>query len=106
MVVIEQLLNLAWVALAIASFARLLVHRRDGKAIIALAFMMALLFPIISASDDMMNVNRVLEEVLAVLAAFAIAFLLIVVARLSAETHRIPALILAPEAGTRGPPRV
>ena len=106
MVVIEQLLNLAWVALAIGSFARLLVHRRDGKAIIALAFAMALLFPIISASDDMMNVDRALEEVLAILAAFAVAFLLIVVARLSAETHRIPALILAPEAETRGPPRV
>ena len=105
MVVIEQLLNLAWVAIAIGSFATLLKHRRDGKAIIALAFTMALLFPIISASDDMMNVDRALEEVLAVLAAFAIAFILIVVARLSAETHLIPALILAPEAETRGPPR-
>ncbi|HEY2325259.1 MAG TPA: hypothetical protein VGJ82_20545, partial [Thermoanaerobaculia bacterium] len=77
---IEQLLNLAWVAIAIGSFAMLLKHRRDGKAIIALAFTMALLFPIISASDDMMNADRALEEVLAVLAAFAIAFILIVVA--------------------------
>ena len=106
MVVIEQLLNLAWVAIAFGSFATLLKHRRDGKAIIALAFTMALLFPIISASDDMMNFDRALEEVLAVLAAFAIAFILIVVARVSSETHRIPALILAPEAETRGPPRV
>jgi hypothetical protein len=106
MVVMEQLLNLAWVALAIGSFAKLLMHRRDAKAILALAFAMALLFPIISASDDMMNVARAIEEVLAVLAAFAIAFMLIVLARLTAETHRIPALILAPEAETRGPPRV
>jgi hypothetical protein len=105
MMLIEQLLNVAWVVLAIGSFATLLVHRRDGRAIFALAFALALLFPIISASDDMMNVDRVIEEVLAVLAAFAIAFLLIVVARLSAETHLLPAFILTPEAETRGPPR-
>jgi UDP-N-acetylmuramyl pentapeptide phosphotransferase/UDP-N-acetylglucosamine-1-phosphate transferase len=105
MVLIEQLLNVAWVVLAIGSFATLLVHRRDGRAIFALAFALALLFPIISASDDMMNVDRALEEVVAVLAAFAIAFILIVVARLSTETHRLPTLILAPEAETRGPPR-
>lgn len=106
MVVIEQLLNVTWLALAIGSFATLLRHRRDGKALLALAFAMVLLFPIISASDDMMNVDRGLEEVFAILAAFAIAFLLIFLARLSVETERIPAVILAPEAGTRGPPRV
>lgn len=106
MVVIEQLLNMTWLALAIGSFATLLRHRRDGRAFLALAFAMALLFPIISASDDLMNIDRALEEVVAILAAFAIAFILIVVARLSAEPQRIPALILAPEAGTRGPPRV
>ncbi len=106
MVVIEQLLNVAWLALAIGSFATLLRQRRDGKALLALAFAMVLLFPIISASDDMMNVDRGLEEVFAILAAFAIAFLLIFLARLSVETKRIPAVILAPEAGTRGPPRV
>ena len=105
MVVIEQLLNVTWLALAIGSFAMLLRHRRDGKALLALAFAMALLFPIISASDDMMNVDRAIEDVFAVLAAFAIAFFLIVLARLSVEPQRIPALILAPEAETRGPPR-
>lgn len=106
MVVIEQLLNVAWVVLAIGSFATLLRHRRDGKALLALAFAMALLFPIISASDDMMNVDRAIEEVVAILAAFAIAFILIVLARLWAETQRVPAFILAPEAETRGPPRI
>jgi drug/metabolite transporter (DMT)-like permease len=106
MVVIEQLLNVAWLVIAIGSFATLVRHRRDGRALLALAFAMALLFPIISASDDMMNVDRAIEEVLAVLAAFAIAFMLIVLARLWAETHRVPALILAPEAENRGPPRV
>ena len=106
MVVIEQLLNVAWLVIAIGSFATLVRHRRDGRALLALAFAMALLFPIISASDDMMNVDRALEEVFAVLAAFAIAFILIVLARLSIEPERIPAIILAPEAETRGPPRV
>ncbi|HEX3582095.1 MAG TPA: hypothetical protein VH087_10060 [Thermoanaerobaculia bacterium] len=103
---IEQLLNMAWLALAIGSFATLLRRRHDRKALLALAFAMALLFPIISASDDMMNVDRAIEEVFAVLAAFAIAFLLIVLARLSVETQLIPAIVLAPERDTRGPPRV
>src|ERR1043166_2486299 len=104
MVVIEQLLNVAWLVIAIGSFATLVRHRRDGRALLALAFAMALLFPIISASDDMMNVDRALEDVFAILAAFAIAFLLIVLARVSADSQRIPALILAPEPETRGPP--
>jgi hypothetical protein len=104
MVVMEQLLNLVWVALAIGSFAKLLMHRRDGRAVIALAFAMVLLFPIISATDDIMNLDRSVEEAFAILAAIAVAFLLVVVARLSSETHRIPAFILAPEAETRGPP--
>ena len=106
MVVIEQLLNLAWVVLAIGSFAKLLRHRRDGKALLALAFAMALLFPIISASDDMMNIDRAIEDVFAILAAFAIAFILVVLGHLATEPQRVPALILAPEAETRGPPRV
>jgi len=106
MVLIEQLLNVAWLALAIGSFATLLRHRRDGKALLALAFAMALLFPIISASDDMMSVDRAIDEVFAILAAFAIAFILVMLARLAIEPQRIPALILAPEAETRGPPRV
>jgi len=106
MVVIEQLLNLAWVAIAIGSFAKLLTYRRDGKALLALAFAMALLFPIISASDDLMSIDRAMEEVFAVLVAFAIAFILVFLARLSIEQQRVPALILAPEAETRGPPRV
>ena len=105
MAVIELLLNLAWVALAIGSFAKLLMHRRDSRALLALAFMMALLFPIISASDDMMNIDRAIEEALAILASFAIAFILIVVAHITPEVHRVPALILAPRADTRGPPR-
>jgi len=106
MVLIEQLLNLAWVALAVGSFARLLMHRRDPRALIALAFTMALLFPIISASDDIMSVDRTIQEAFAILAAFAIAFVLVLVARLSVEAQRIPALVLAPEAETRGPPRI
>ena len=106
MVLIEQLLNVLWLTLAIGSFATLVRHRRDAKALLALAFAMALLFPIISASDDMMNIDRAIEDVFAILAAFAIAFLLIVLGHLAVEPQRVPALILAPDAETRGPPRV
>jgi hypothetical protein len=67
----ELLLNLAWVALALAAFWALLRNRRTasrlpqvpyGKALLALAFGLVLLFPIVSASDDLHPAQAVLEE--------------------------------------------
>jgi predicted neutral ceramidase superfamily lipid hydrolase len=101
----EQLLNLAWVAIAIGSFAMLLPRRRDVRAIAAVAFMLALLFPIVSVTDDMTQGDQSLEQAVAVLAVIAIAFVLTVVARLELESRSVPAFLLAPEAGTRAPPR-
>jgi drug/metabolite transporter (DMT)-like permease len=102
---IEQLLNLAWVAIAIASFAMLLPRRRDLRAIAAVTFALALLFPIISATDDLTSNDPILEEALAVLAAVVIAFTLVIVARLHVDSRRMPAFVVAREAGTRAPPR-
>jgi hypothetical protein len=101
----EQLLNLAWVVIAIVSFAALLPRRRDVRAIAVLAFMLALLFPIVSATDDISG-DRSLEQAVAVLAVIAVAFTLMVVARLELESRSVPAFLLTPEAGTRAPPRV
>ncbi len=67
----ELLLNLVWVALALAAFSALLRNRRAasqlpqgpyGKALLALACVMVLLFPVVSASDDLHPAQAVLEE--------------------------------------------
>lgn len=103
---IEQILNLSWVAVAIVSFAMMLPRRRDVRAVAVLAFALVLLFPIISATDDLLSNSQVLEEAVAVLAAITIAFMLVMVARLHVESHTVAAFVLAPEGGTRAPPRV
>ena len=67
----ELLLNLVWVAMALAAFGALLQERRAGsqrpqvpylKALLALAFVLVLLFPVVSASDDLHPAQAVLEE--------------------------------------------
>lgn len=65
----ELLLNLIWLTLAIgALLAFLRVRRRyvgtvsDRKALLALACVVVLLFPIVSASDDLHPAQAVVEE--------------------------------------------
>ncbi len=68
----ELLLNLAWVALALAAFSALLRSRSAksqgrhklpyGKALLALTCVLVLLFPVVSASDDLHPAQAVLEE--------------------------------------------
>ncbi|MGA9567281.1 MAG: hypothetical protein WBS19_17280 [Candidatus Korobacteraceae bacterium] len=67
----ELLLNLVWVAMALAAFCTLLRNRRVasqlpqvpyGKALLALACVLVLLFPVVSASDDLHPAQAVLEE--------------------------------------------
>ena len=66
----ELLLNLIWVALAIGSFAIFMrrQHRltRNGslywRSLLALGCMLLLLFPIISASDDLHPTQALMEE--------------------------------------------
>jgi hypothetical protein len=67
----ELLLNLVWVAMALAAFGALLRERRAGslhaqvpylRALLALAFVLVLLFPVVSASDDLHPAQAVLEE--------------------------------------------
>ena len=104
MVVIEQLLNLAWVALAIGSFARLLTHRRGPRALMALAFTMALLFPIISVSDDF-NADRTVNDAALLIPLLAVIAALVAIALIETlpRTHRV--VILAVQSDPRSPPR-
>jgi hypothetical protein len=67
----ELLLNLAWIVMALAAFCLFLRNRRVssqlprvqyGKALLALACVLVLLFPVISASDDLHPTQAVLED--------------------------------------------
>jgi hypothetical protein len=65
----ELLLNLIWVALAMGSFVIFMQPRqlnRDGtvywRSLLVLAFLLLLLFPVISASDDLHPTQALMEE--------------------------------------------
>src|SRR5271165_5934732 len=67
----ELLLNLIWLALALGAFCAFLSWRRSStviaqvpwvQAVLALACGLVLLFPIISASDDLHPVQAVMED--------------------------------------------
>jgi len=65
----ELLLNLIWVALAMGSFVIFMRRRqlnRDGtvywRSLLVLAFLLLLLFPVISASDDLHPTQALAED--------------------------------------------
>jgi len=67
----ELLLNLVWVTLALVAFCAFLRKRRACawtaripyvKALLALSCMLVLLFPVVSASDDLHPTQAVLED--------------------------------------------
>jgi len=101
---IELLLNAVWLALVAAAF--LVVPRRSSRATIGIICILALLFPIISVSDDLVLDGSQLEEALAIIVCtilFAVAF--IVLARVE---HVLPApalILVAIPSDPRSPPR-
>jgi len=100
----EIILNLAWAAIAIAAFA--LAPRRDLRALAALGCLIALLFPIVSVSDDLnIDTARLFETFAAILAAAGIVIALVVMARVHSESRVMPAFALVVHADPRSPPR-
>ena len=65
----ESILNLAWLTIALTAIAGIVLRRRDARTITALIGIIALLFPIISITDDFSADKTLFEEVVAVLAA-------------------------------------
>jgi hypothetical protein len=100
---IELILNLAWAATAILAF--VLVPRRDRHALAALACVIALLFPIISVSDDLHADATLFETLAAILAAVCVFFALVAMARVHLESRITPAFALIVHADPRSPPR-
>ena len=99
----ELLLNLTWAAIAISVFA--FAPRRDRRALAAIACLVALLFPIVSVSDDLNADTALLEAFAAILAAAGVTIALVLMARVVLDTRVAPRFVLAVHADPRSPPR-
>lgn len=97
----ELILNVAWLAIAIGAFA--LAPRRDRRTVAALALLVALLFPIVSVSDDLYADSATLPMAILALAAMTIA--LVAMARIFSESRLVPNFVLVVHADPRSPPR-
>lgn len=100
----EMLLNAVW--LALAGTVLMMVPRRSGRATIALLCVLALLFPIISASDDF-NADQTLEQAaLAIMAALLLIFAgLVALGHLEHRDERVALIHVATPSDPRSPPR-
>ncbi len=102
----EQILNLIWLAVAAGSAAVVLPRRRDARTLAALACFAALLFPIISASDDMLADRSLIDAVAAILVLLSLLLGLMAMFRISAETRLLRLRSLPVHSDPRSPPRV
>ncbi len=101
----EQILNLLWMAIAVGAAAAVLPKRRDLKTIAALVCFIGLLFPIVSASDDMITDRTLLDAIAAVLVGFILTLSLVVISRLTAHRPLMQLLAIQPHSDPRSPPR-
>jgi len=99
----ETFLNLLW--LTIAAAAMLTAPRRSRRVRFAIGCALALLFPIISVSDDLIADRDALEEALAlVVEAVIFAVALVAVASIESIGVRRATLLLIPHTDPRSPP--
>lgn len=100
----ELLLNFAWAAIAITSFA--FAPRRDTRALATLVCVLALLFPIVSASDDLSaDASSLAKALSAILAAAGITIALVAMSRVVLDARRLASFVLIVHADPRSPPR-
>ncbi|HYS55583.1 MAG TPA: hypothetical protein VER58_17630 [Thermoanaerobaculia bacterium] len=98
----ELLLNLIWLAIAVAGFT--LVPKRSGQVWLVLACVAVLLFPIISASDDL-NADRTFNDaVAAIVEAVVLCVAFVTIARLGAKRFAPYVLEVATASDPRSPP--
>ncbi|MDQ6801338.1 MAG: hypothetical protein M3041_10915 [Acidobacteriota bacterium] len=98
----ELLLNLTWLVIVATGF--LLVPKRSGHVWLVLACIAALLFPIISVSDDM-NADRTFNDAAVALVVSLVLFVAFVtVARLRATQFSRYAVQVATPSDPRSPP--
>ena len=99
----ENFLNVLWLMIAVAAL--LTAPRRKGHAWIALGCALALLFPIVSLSDDLADRN-VLEEALAIVVmAVTLAVIFVALGRIESARTQRATLSVIPLSDPRSPPR-
>lgn len=98
----ELLLNLIWLAVAAAGF--LLAPKQPRRVWLVVACLAALLFPIISASDDM-NADRTFNDATPAIVVSIVLFVAFVaIARLRSLTALAAAVHIAGPSDPRSPP--
>lgn len=99
--------NLIWLIASVAAFAVILprVPSRRGRAAVILGCAVALLFPIISISDDFAEDRGSLEQLFATLVFAAVTFALAALARVVTSSHFLPAPVPVTKCDPRSPPR-
>lgn len=103
----EQFLNLVWLSIAILSFAVVLpsVKTRRFRAVIALAGLLALLFPVISISDDLTADSSAQDLVVVLFTVAALMILLAAIARLLETAPVLVSFATVKLTDPRSPPR-
>jgi len=100
---LETTLNAFWFALAATAF--LIAPRRSRQAGVALFCALALLFPIISITDDLSFDRETLERAVAVLVELVmLVAIFITLGRLEWRSKRRPVLLLLGPSDPRSPP--
>jgi hypothetical protein len=101
----EILLNLLWIGIAIAALSTS-APWRSGRVSIALGCALALLFPIVSVSDDLLTDRDSFEEALAIVVKAVILMVTFVtIARIESIRPRRATLLLVPSTNPRSPPQ-
>ena len=100
-----MVLNLIWLALVVVTMT--IVPRRSRHATIALTCILALLFPIISASDDFSADRETFERAsVAIVCAILLAFAALApIGRLERRRQRVARVHVATPSDPRSPPR-
>jgi len=100
----ENFLNLLWIGIAIAAL--LTAPWRSGRVSLALGCALALLFPIVSVSDDLLSDRDSFEEALAVVVkAVILVIAFVTIARIESIRPRRAALLFVPPSDPRSPPQ-
>ncbi len=100
----ELFLNLLWLTIAVVAL--ITVPRRTGHSLLALGCALALLFPIVSVSDDLLTDREAFEEALAIVVkAVILAVAFVTIARIDPFRVRRVTLLLVHSHDSRPPPR-
>jgi hypothetical protein len=101
---IELVLNAVWLAVVAGAFT--VIPRRSSRVTLAVACILALLFPIISVSDDLALDGNSLEEALAIIVSLLILVAgFMAVARVEHELAAPALILVAVHSDPRSPPR-